>query len=79
MAATARFSETPLMMLFYWLVCALVLPLQVLDARIERYHLQLAQPNLTTVDRLMLVDQMKRDMKMRYSILEEVPNEPNPF
>ena len=62
-----------------WLALALSLsssalvPLPILDARINAYQTQLSLTNITIADRLALTRQMRTDMRSRYRILEDLP------
>ena len=49
-----------------------LVPLPILDARINAYQKQLSFSNITTADRLALTRQMGTDMRTRYRILEDI-------
>ena len=54
------------------LVCGLLIPLSVLDARIERYEIQLATRNLTLGSRCALQQSLGFHRRERYKILEQI-------
>ena len=49
---------------------AMVLPLPVLDARIQAYHTHLETANLTVADRYVVASMLSDAMVARYRILE---------
>ena len=57
---------------------ALIVPLQILDARISGYQRQLAMDNCTLNDRLVLTSMLQADMDRRYRQLENVEEEDEP-
>ena len=63
------------MLVLWMLMSVIIVPIQILDARISAYQQQIARVNCSVQDKLVLSGMMQADMHRHRCVLEDIPYE----